>query len=134
MTDPEQPIEQSDATPGSRPPATPVGGFDFNRPTIIALLYLGSLITGVSGIIGVILAYIWKAEPHEPWEATHYTYLIRTFWFGLAGSVLGALTMLILIGFLVLLAVGIWVLVRSAVALMKAQQRTAMPDPQTLLI
>lgn len=134
MTDPEKPIEHSDVTPASRPPATPVGGFDFNRPTIIALLYLGSMITGVSGIIGVILAYIWKGEPHEPWEATHYTYLIRTFWFGFAGSVLGALTTLILIGFLILLAVGIWVLVRSAVSLMKAQQRAAMPDPQTLLI
>ncbi len=117
-----------------RPPATPVGGFDFNRPTIVALLYLGSLLTGVSGIVGLVLAYVWKNEPHEPWEAAHYTYLIRTFWFGLAGTVLGVLTMIVLIGFPILLAVCIWMLVRTVMSLVKAQQRAAMPDPATLLV
>lgn len=119
--------------PATPPPATPVGGFDFNRPTIIGLLYVGSLISGISGLIGLVLAYIWKAEPHEPWEATHYTYLIRTFWIGLAASVLGALTMIILIGFPILLLACVWVIVRTVVSLVKAQQRAAMPDPQTLL-
>ena len=119
--------------PGVPPPATPIGSFDFNRPTIIGLLYAGSLLTGISGLIGLVLAYVWKSEPHEPWEATHYTYLIRTFWFGLAGSVLGALTTLILIGFVILLMVCIWMIVRTVMSLVKAQQRAPMPDPQTLL-
>lgn len=60
--------------------------------------------------------------------------LIRTFWLGLAGSVLGVYMTPILIGFPIMLAVDIWVLVSFAVALMKAQQLAAMPDPQTLLI
>lgn len=117
-----------------RPEATPVGGFDFNRPTIIALLYLGSFITGISGLIGLVLAYLWKGEPHQPWEAAHYTYLIRTFWFGLAALVIGTLTIIIGIGILICLAVAIWVLVRSLVSLVKAQRREAMPDPRTLWI
>lgn len=131
MNDTSQPTPPAD--PGSRPPATPVGGFEFNRPTIVALLYLGSLITGISGLIGVVLAYVWQGEPHEPWEETHYTYLIRTFWFGLAASFIGILTMMIAIGFLIILAAAVWVLARSAVSLMKAQQRAAIPDPQTLM-
>ena len=119
---------------GARPEATPVGGFEFNRPTIVGLLYLGSLITGVSGLIGLVLAYVWKGEPHQPWEKTHYIYLIRTFWIGLAASVVGALTIIIGIGVLICLATALWVLVRTLVALIKAQNREAMPDPRTWLI
>lgn len=121
------------AQPGAPPPATPIGSFDFNRPTIIGLLYAGSLLTGVSGLIGLVLAYVWKNEPHELWEATHYTYLIRTFWYGLAGCVLAMLTFIIAIGFVILTITCIWMLVRTVLSLVKAQQRAAMPDPQTLL-
>jgi uncharacterized membrane protein len=118
-----------------RPGATPTGsGFDMNRPTIIGLLYLGSYITGITGIIGLVLAYVWKGEPHEPWEATHYTYLIRTFWLGLIGGMIGFVTMFILIGFLILPAVGIWALVRVIMSLINTQKRAAMPNPETFLI
>lgn len=117
-----------------RPEATPAGGFDFNRPTIIGLLYIGAYVTGISGIIGLVLAYVWKGEPHQSWEETHYIYLIRTFWIGLAGAVLGGLTLIIGIGFLILMAVGIWALVRTILSLVNAQKRVPMPDPMTFLI
>lgn len=110
--------------------ATPTGGFDFNRPTIIGLLYLGSLVTGgLTGLIGIVLAFVWKGEAHEPWEATHYTYLINTFWIGLAGSVIGVLLIIVLIGLPILLAVTAWFVVRSIMSLINAQKRLAMPNP-----
>jgi uncharacterized membrane protein len=115
-----------------QPPATPAGSFDFNRPTIISLLYLASFITGITGIIGVVLAFVWKGEAHEPWEATHYTYLINTFWIGLAGSVLGFLLMIVLIGFLIWMATAALVIVRIVLSLVAAQRRTAMPNPGSL--
>lgn len=121
-------------TPASRPDATPTGGFDFNRPTIIALLYIGSFITGISGIVGLVLAYVWKGEPSEPWEATHYTYLIRTFWLGVLAVFIGVLTLIIGIGFLILAVVGIWMLVRTILSLVNAQKRAPMPDPNSWLI
>jgi uncharacterized membrane protein len=117
-----------------RPNATPTStGFDFNRPTIVGLLYLASLLTGITAIIGVVLAFVWKSEAHEPWELTHYIYLIRTFWIGLIGSVIGFLLLIILIGFPILLAVGVWVLVRTIMSLINAQKRAPMPNPETLL-
>jgi uncharacterized membrane protein len=141
MTDTiEAPRQPEPNPPGANPPgdvrpeATPAGGFDFNRPTIVSLLYLASCILGVTGIIGLVLAYVWKGDEHQPWEATHYTYLIRTFWLGLAGMVLGLLLMIVLIGFPIMLATGIWMLVRIIMSLVKAQQRAPMPDPQTFLI
>lgn len=120
----------SDQRPNTTPPST---GFDLNRPTIIDLLYLASIITGVTAIIGIILAYVWKSDTHEPWEATHYTYQIRTFWIGLAGSVVGVILLVVLIGGLILLGVGLWMIVRTALSLANAQKRAPMPNPATLL-
>ncbi len=118
-------------TKDTRPPA-PQGGFDANRPTIISLLYLTSFITGITGLVGIVLAHVWQGEDQEPWMASHYTYLIRTFWFGLVGSIIGAVLTLVLIGILVLFAVAVWVGVRSVMSLLKAQRQEPMPDPRTL--
>ena len=90
--------------------------------------------TGVAAIVGLALAYVWRGDAHEPWEATHYTYLIRTFWIGLAAGAVGVVTMILGVGFLVLLALTVWVIVRAVMSLVKAQKRAPMPDPETFLI
>ena len=113
--------------PNSGPPAS--GGFDANHPTIISLCYLGSFITGITGIVGIVLAYVWRDDAEE-WERSHYTYLIRTFWIGLLASVLLTIT---LIGIMLLFLPAIWVGVRSVMSLVKAQKREPMPDPETWL-
>lgn len=121
-----------DIQPGGQP-SPPVGTFEFNRPTIIGLLYLGSVVTGVTFIIGLVLAYVWKNEPHSDWEDTHYRYLIRTFWLGLIGSIVGIVLAVVLIGFLVLMAVWVLVVVRSVLSLINAQKQAPMPNPDTWL-
>ncbi len=108
-------------------------GFDFNQPTIISLLYLGSFITGVSGLVGIVLGYVWRGENDQDWAASHFTYLIRTFWIGLLGSVISVILMAVLIGFLLLVAVMIWFGVRTVLSLVRAQKREPMPEPQTWL-
>jgi len=119
--------------PTPPPPASTGAGFDFNRPTIIALLYLLSGLTGITGIVGIVLAFVWKGEPHAEWEESHYQYLINTFWLGLAGSVIGFLLLIVLIGALVLLAVAVLVVVRCVLSLIKAQKQQPMPNPGTWL-
>lgn len=113
--------DQPNATP-------PPSGFDMNRPTIVSLLFLSSYLLGITAIIGVVLAYVW----HEPWEATHYQYLITTFWVGLGGMILSVILMIVLVGFLLLFAVGAWVLVRVILSVIAAQKRQPMPNPGTL--
>lgn len=116
--------------PRSGPPAS--GGFDFNHPTIISLCYLSSLILGFTGIVGIVLAYVWRDQA-QGWEQSHFTYLIRTFWIGLVGSIISFVLMIVLIGFLTGIAVAVWVIVRSVMSLVKAQKQEPMPDPETLL-
>ena len=108
-------------------------GFEFNRPTVIALLYLCSFAAGITGIIGVVLAFVWRGEPMEDWERSHYMYLINTFWIVLAGAILGLVLMIVLIGFLVWGAVSVLVVVRCVMCILNAQKRVAMPNPETWL-
>lgn len=127
MTEP-QPNEPTNTTGSAPSPASSSG--EFNQPMIIAACYLGSFVTGLSGFVGIVLAHVWQGDNKEEWAASHFTYLIRTFWIGLIVSVILTITF---IGILALPLPMIWVGVRSIIILMKAQKREPMPDPQTLL-
>lgn len=136
-----QPAPRADLGEGPAPAATaapagptPASSFDFNHPTIISLLYLSSVVLGVTSIVGVVLAYVWKDEAHADWESSHYQYLIRTFWIGLVGSLISILFMIVLIGFLMLVAVGVLVLVRCVMSLVNAQKQQPMPNPTSLFV
>lgn len=115
-------------------PATSNSSFELNNPTVICLLYFASFLTGVTAIIGVVLAFVWRGEPKADWELSHYQYLINTFWIGLVGGILGFVLMIVLIGFLILPAVSIWVIVRTVMSLLRAQKREPMPDPNSWTI
>ena len=122
-------MDESPERPAMTPPPS---SFELNRPTIIGLLYAASYLTAVTGIIGLVLAYVWRGESHEAWEASHYTYQIRTFWIGLVAGVVGFITIIVGIGFLILAALFIWSLVRVVLSLINAQKRMPMPEPRTL--
>ncbi len=140
MDDKTRNREQGRVTFGKETPSTqretrPVtgNGFEANRPTIISLLYLASFVTGITGLVGIVLAHVWKGEAHDAWMTSHYTYLIRTFWIGFAASIIAALLSIVLIGMLLFPVIAIWFGVRSVVSMMKAQRREPIPDPETLL-
>lgn len=125
----------ADAPVTTTTPGTPAAssGFDLNQPTIISLLYLGSYITGFSGLVGIILAHVWQGDNKEAWAASHFTYAIRTFWFGFIGFVVAGFLTFFLIGLLLFPLVAVWVGVRSVMSLLKAQKKEPMPDPETFL-
>lgn len=118
--------------PGNQPASG--SGFDLNQPTIISLLYLASFVVGITSIIGVVLAYIWKGSPKADWEVSHYQYLINTFWIGLVGGIVSVLLMIVAIGFLLIIAVIVLVVIRTVMSLLNAQKQEPMPNPGSLLI
>jgi uncharacterized membrane protein len=118
--------------PMQRPPGSaPAGGFDMNQPTIIVLLYLASFVFGLTSIVGVVLAFNWKGEARGRWDESHYTYLINTFWIMLIGGIVGFVLLIVLIGFLILIATAVLVVVRCVMSLQNAQKQMPMPDPNT---
>lgn len=117
----------------TEPNTNPASGFDFNHPTIIALLYLSSFVVGITGIVGVVLAYVWRGEAAGGWEASHYTFHIRTFWIAFIAGIISTILMILLIGFLGFVLIGIWVIVRSILALLQAQKKLPIPNPESWL-
>jgi len=124
------PTSQSPPQSPAQPAAT---NFDLNHPTIISLLYLSSFVLGVTSIVGIVLAYVWKSEDHPDWQDSHFQYLINTFWIGLVGGFISFILMIVLIGFLMILAVAVLVIVRCVLSLINAQKQQPMPNPGTLL-
>jgi len=134
----EIPGAEPKSAPPSRPatatpPPASASSFEFNQPTIVAGLYLLAPFVGITGLIGLILAYVWRSEKPDSWEATHYTYMIRGFWIWFAACVIGFPLLVIFIGLFVLLAGFALVIVRAVLSIIRAQKREPMPQPETWL-
>jgi uncharacterized membrane protein len=109
-----------------------VDGSKNQTALITYILYLASLLVGVTAIVGVVLAYVSKAEAPD-WLKTHYVFLIRTFWVGLLFSVVGVLLMIVVIGWFILIFTLVWWIVRCVQGLMLLQKNQAVPKPQSWL-
>ena len=79
----------------------------FGASTIV-----GSFIFGWPSIIAVIVNYVKRNDARGTWLESHFRWQIRTFWWGLLWGVIGSVLLLILVGWLVLAAAGIWILYR----------------------
>ncbi|MDH3239991.1 MAG: hypothetical protein OEO83_04925 [Alphaproteobacteria bacterium] len=105
----------------------PAQGKDAN---LVYILYLVALIVGVTSLVGVIMAYINRGEAPD-WVKTHYRYQIRTFWIGLLYGMIGAVSTLILIGFLILLFVAVWWIVRCVKGMKALERGEPVANPAT---
>ena len=115
-----------------------------NRPFVIGLLYILGPWTGFTGLIGVVLAYVFRSGEHEEWEASHFRYLIATFWvtfivFAALMTVMFTLIFateqsewmfLFFAGFLIMIVYGG---VRTVLSMMRSSDAKPMPRPGSLL-
>ena len=95
---------------------------------VVYILYLAGILVGITGIVGVIIAYVNKSDAPE-WLKTHYQYQIRTFWIGFLYLFIGSILSIILIGYLVLLFWMVWLIVRSVKGMKYLDNEQAHPDP-----
>lgn len=99
---------------------------------LIYILYLVGLVFGLTALVGIILAYMNRAKA-DTVAASHYTYLIRTFWMGLAYALLSMVLMMVGIGFLLMIALVVWLIVRCVKGLQWVSRGEPVPDPETWL-
>ena len=95
---------------------------------IVYILYLFGLVVGVTGIIGVVMAYINRDDAPE-WLKSHYQFQIRTFWIGFLYTLIGIILSYVLIGILVLFFFVIWLIVRCVKGIKFLDQKEAPPNP-----
>ena len=67
---------------------------------------------GVSAIVAIVLAYVKLDDARGTWLESHFRWQIRTFWVALIGGIVGAVTFIILIGWVILCATAVWVIYR----------------------
>lgn len=79
---------------------------------LVYVLQAVGFVIGLTWIVGVIINYVKRDDVRGTWVEPHFAWQIKTFWFALAGWVVGILTTWIVIGFVVLLAVTVWSIYR----------------------
>lgn len=105
---PEQPVEVIES-------AQQTSGADENVKNLTQLVYILqaiSLVVGVTAIAGLILNYLKRDEVKGTFLEAHFTWQIKTFWYAFVGFILGWLLVVVLVGFLIWVAVGLWYIYR----------------------
>ncbi len=82
--------------------------------SIIYALQAVSLVTGLPLFVAAIINYVKRDDVRGTWFESHFRWQIRTFWFSLLWSVIGAITLIIGIGYIILFAGMIWLIYRIA--------------------
>lgn len=115
MTDPTQ-VSVDPATKGNA--------------NLIYILYLVSIIVGITGLVGVVMAYIGKGDAaNDPVLTSHYNNQINIFWKMLLYTVIGIVLTMVIIGVLVLLAALIWYIVRCVKGMQSLSRGEAIANP-----
>lgn len=96
---------------------------------LVYILYLSSLVFGVTGIIGVVMAYVNRDKSKRDWVQSHYKFQIRTFWIGMLLVIIGGATAIFVVGYFVFLFWAIWLIVRSVKGMKFISQQQAHPNP-----
>lgn len=106
-------IEKSAPEGDSVAPTTAsVGEKDLALLKITYFLFALNIVFGLTAIAGVIIAHIKIKEVRGTVLESHYQWLIRTFWIGLAMSIVAMALMGVIVGIGLMLAVVVWYIFR----------------------
>ena len=114
-----------------RPPATPIVS-DTAIALAIYVLYAIGYFTGVSALIGVVIAHV-KVEDSDPVLRSHYQFQIRTFWIGFMYLVIGSVLSLVLIGIPILIWWFVWSLIRIVKGIIAVNEYRPIANPTSWL-
>jgi uncharacterized membrane protein len=91
-------------------------GFSALMGVLSSAFIVTAFLTGWPSIIAVIINYVKRGDARGTWLYSHFGWQIRTFWYALAWVVLAGLLFVTVIGipvaWVMLVAVGFWVLYR----------------------
>jgi uncharacterized membrane protein len=75
------------------------------------MMVLG-LFTGIFWIVGAIWAMVKKSDAESTVYKSHYSNIITTFWWGLLFSIIGALTAVFIVGYVIIFIIWVWSIYR----------------------
>ena len=96
----------------------------------VYVLYLLGYITGITAIIGVVIAYIQADSANAPVKS-HYIFQIRTFVIGLIYFLVGLLLLHLGVGVLIILWALVWSVVRNVKGLLALNRNDPIANPKS---
>jgi len=105
---------------------------DSMRTTVLVVHGLNALgmLTVVTPLVGVILAYVKRDDARGTIYESHLEYAIRTFWIGVGLLLTGIVLTLVLVGTIVLALSTVWYLIRLVRAFVAALDGRAIANPK----
>ncbi|MEN8259884.1 MAG: hypothetical protein ABFS02_04735 [Pseudomonadota bacterium] len=97
--------------------------YERNLTTVIYALQAASFVLGITYFAAIILNYAKFKDVKGTWLESHFRWQINTFWYSLLWGVLGALLLIFLVGYMILIADLIWVIFRIAVGWVRLSER-----------
>lgn len=94
---------------------------------VVYALHAIGFFSGITWIVAVIVNYVKLDDARGTWLESHFRWQIRTFWWGLLWGVIGSVLLLILVGWLVLAAAGIWIIYRIVRGAVYLSENRPMP-------
>lgn len=95
---------------------------------ILYILYVSSWIFGgLPAIVAIVINYIKREDVANTLYESHFAWQMRTFWWGLAWAVVGTITALIGVGFIILGVLVIWLIYRMVKGLLFWNDHKPMP-------
>jgi len=115
----------------SQPPPALAGASPQTWAIVVWGMFLASIFSfAITGVIGLIIAYVKRGDlAGTPYES-HMTSAIRTFWTVVIVGVIGCVLLLVGIGVLVLVLLGLWHLFRVIRGLIRAIDGRPIDDPR----
>lgn len=80
--------------------------------TAVYALQVASFLIGITFLVALIINYVKRPDAVGTYMESHFTWQIRTFWYGLLWGVVGVISLILVIGYMILLANMVWVLYR----------------------
>jgi uncharacterized membrane protein len=99
---------------------------------VVYLLYGVGYFTGISALIGVVIAYV-KFDDADPVLRSHYWFQIRTFWIGLLYLAIGIPLCMVLIGIPILVWWFIWSVIRIVKGIVLVIEHKPIVNPRSWL-
>ena len=93
------------------------------------MLYAASIVIGFTSIVGVVIAYLKRADAAGTIYESHLTYAIRTFWIGLGLGLAGVVLSIVAIGVPVLIFAVVWFIIRVVRALLAWNDEKPIENP-----
>jgi uncharacterized membrane protein len=80
--------------------------------TVVYALQAVGFFVGITWLVAIVIDYVKRDDARGTWLESHFSWQIRTFWWGLLWCIVGGILLLVLVGYFVLLATAVWIIYR----------------------